>query len=150
MLIIDRSASTCKGSCPEAGDVLVFLDVGAALGVLSEVVGERMITLSRDSKLLSMSEVCFNEPRTCDGSAASLVSVCGGGKDSGSGDEEMGGGADDAADAEATALQCVVSSSSPALSAASLAIGKIFRAGREDMMAMMLLCLCLHPSQNGT
>ena len=70
MSIIDKSASTCEGSCPEAGNVLVFLDVGATSGVLSEVVGERMITLSRDSELLSVSEVRFNKPRTCDGSAA--------------------------------------------------------------------------------
>ena len=70
-------------------------------------------------------------------SAASSVSVCGGGKDSGKGDNERGGGAVDAAAAEATALRCVDSSSSPALSAASLAEGKIFHAGRVGICTVL-------------
>ena len=67
-------------------------------------------------------------------SAASSISVCGGGEDSGKGDEEWGGGLVDAADVEAMALQWVASSSSPALLAVSLVVGKILHAGRVDIM----------------
>ena len=60
--------------------------------------------------------------------------VRGGGKDAGNGDEKLGRGAvDAAAAAEAMALRCMVSSSSPALSVANLAIGIIFRAGQVDV-----------------
>ena len=78
----------------------------------------------------------LQQASACNWSAASSVLVSRGGEDAGSGDEQLGGrrqGAVDAAAAEATALRCMVSSSSPALSAASLAVGKIFRAGRVDM-----------------
>ena len=51
MSMIDESASTSKGACSEGGKVFVFLAVGAASGALSEVVGKRTITLSRDSEL---------------------------------------------------------------------------------------------------
>ena len=71
--------------------------------------------LSRDSELLIASERRFVEvrrDRTCNESVVALsVSVGGGGEDSGRGDEDLGGGAVNAADAEATALRCAVSSS---------------------------------------
>ena len=51
---VDEPAITCKGSCSDAGEVFGFLDKGAASGVLSEVVGKSIITLSRDSVLLSV------------------------------------------------------------------------------------------------
>ena len=61
---------------------------------------------------------------------ASSVSVCGGGEDSSKGDKG-GKGVVNATDEEA--LQCEVSTSSPALSAVSFAVGMIFRRGRADI-----------------
>ena len=49
--MIDESASTCEGACSDNGEVFIFLAVSTASGALSEVVGERMITLSRDNEL---------------------------------------------------------------------------------------------------
>ena len=61
MLIIELLASTSNISWPEDADVFTFLVIGAAIGALLEVVGERTMTLSRDSKLLIASECCFIE-----------------------------------------------------------------------------------------
>jgi hypothetical protein len=120
---------------------------GLELGAWSEGVGERMIMLSVDSELLIACEGHFFKCRTCNESVASSVSV-GGGDDGGKlgqgskeddSDESLGGKEIDEAAAEvavteAMALQCDVSSNSPALSAVSFAVGKIFRVGQKDIV----------------
>ena len=60
--MIDELVSTCEGACSDGGEVFVFSAVGTASGALSEVVGETMITLSRDNELWSTWEGRFNEP----------------------------------------------------------------------------------------
>ena len=59
MSIIELSAGgpgACDESCLDDGDVFAFLDTGASMASPSEVVGETMITLSRESVLLITSE----------------------------------------------------------------------------------------------
>ena len=53
MSMIEDAVGICEGSCSclEAGKVFGFLDEGAASGELSDVVGERIITLSIDNEL---------------------------------------------------------------------------------------------------
>ena len=61
MSIIELLASTSDDSWPKDADIFTFLVVGAPIGALSEVIGERTMTLSRDSELLNASEHCFVE-----------------------------------------------------------------------------------------
>ena len=126
MSIIELSARMSGDSWPEDWDIFAFLVAGVEIGPLLEVVGERTITLFRDSKLLIASEHCLIEVKmdwTCSESVVtSSVSVGGRGEDSGRGDEGLSGSAASAAVTEATALWCAVSSSSPAFSAVSLVV----------------------------
>lgn len=61
MLMIELSARTHPSSWPDDGEVFVFLDMGALMGALSEVVGEMTMMLSRESELLIASEHCLLE-----------------------------------------------------------------------------------------
>jgi hypothetical protein len=100
-----------------------------------------VMTLSLDSVLLVvLCEVRFEGRRAESvASESSSVSVCGGGgEDSGSGDEAVAGvevdwGAVNGTGTDGTALRRDDSSGSLELSAANLAGGKIFRAGRKDI-----------------
>ena len=59
ILMIELSARMCPSSWPDNGEIFIFLNTGALMGELSEVVGETTTMLSRERVLLIASERCL-------------------------------------------------------------------------------------------
>ena len=139
LMLMMRASGGMRG--PGTIDDFTLLGVGSTGSEVTSDVVEETTILSQESE-------CFDELWLWEKAllVPSLVSVGGGGEDAGKGDDDLDvwqargsfsatevGGSFSAAEAQAMALWWEVSSRSPALSAVSLAIGKIFCAGQKHI-----------------